>query len=110
MCISCGACTFAKVGGQGKMIESLKKGIYIPENLDQSDEAFDVCPGKGYPIEAMANDLYPDASFADIELGRWEVANAVHSHSDEILKNALLIICNNRLTKYLVFTCQVKHN
>lgn len=76
LCISCGACCAASPQGIVRMHEQVGSGMFKPI-LSQpqthwgSGPEFDVCPGKGYEILRMGQDLFPGARFSDIELGRW---------------------------------------
>ncbi len=88
LCISCGACTFLSEKGNDKMQESLEKGVYLPPISAEVEKAFDICPGKGYEIEGLANELFPDALSKNIDLGRWKEAYTVHSNVDAITEHA----------------------
>lgn len=92
LCVSCGACCTADPENVTQMVESKPKGIYIPVVADDSDwgagEEFDVCPGKGYPIKAMGESLFPNAKKEDIDLGRWHEAFVTRSLSEEVLEGA----------------------
>lgn len=86
LCISCGACVLHSEENDSFMIE--RSGIFIPNIKYINEEAFDICPGKGYSIVELGNKLFPYAENYDIELGRWKQALVAHSTSDKILKNA----------------------
>jgi len=88
LCISCGACIFSGDKSGSKMQESINKGVYLPPDSDNLEDAFDICPGKGYQIEGIAKTIFPNARFKDIDLGRWEGAYTVHSNIETLEKNA----------------------
>lgn len=93
LCISCGACyAIAPDYIEGLQMDSSKKK-YIPitrnnEYLPEKEAAcFAVCPGKGYNIEQLGQELFPDARYS-FELGRYQKAYAVRSTNDNILKHS----------------------
>lgn len=100
LCVSCGACTIMGKNEDTFMVE--KNGIFIP-NLDYiNEESFDICPGKGYPIIKLGNELFSDAANNSIDLGRWEEAYAIRSMDEEILKNASSGGIMTSIAKYLL--------
>lgn len=76
LCISCGACCAVSPQGLVRMQELHGSGMYMPilskVKVDWgSGPEFEVCPGKGYDILRMGQNLYADSALSDIELGRW---------------------------------------
>ena len=63
LCISCGACAAVDPGGQIRLCLDEARGKYVPMTTEGRDTgaAFEVCPGKGVPLQAMARTLFPDA-------------------------------------------------
>jgi len=88
LCVSCGACTL--VGGRQvtSMVESKRKGIYVPLVTDEIKSAITICPGKGYPIKALADRLFRRAPNYDLELGRWARACVARFKLESVTKNA----------------------
>lgn len=100
LCVSCGACVKESNNDIDFMDEV--NGIYKPIINNINYEAFDICPGKGYPIIELGRDLFPNTEFEDIELGRWKKAVVAHSLSDDILKNASSGGVMTSIAKYLL--------
>lgn len=93
LCISCGACVAAKPQARLEMKESPQAGMYFPETdlppgAWGSGKEFDVCPGKGYEIERLADSLYPGSPNRDVFLGHWASAWACRSLSERLGRNA----------------------
>ena len=93
LCISCGACTAVRRGPPVSMRESSRAGMFFPAPpMETSDwgagPEYEVCPGKGYPIDAMSRALFPDADEYDVDLGRWYRHLAVRTTDEEILAKA----------------------
>jgi coenzyme F420 hydrogenase subunit beta len=88
LCVSCAACCFKDGKRISTMVESKAKGIYIPIVNDENRNLTSICPGKGYSIASISNSLFGKSKYNDLELGRWDAAEAVHSNSDQILENA----------------------
>lgn len=93
LCISCGMCAAVSPSGCVKMKESHSSGLILPEipiSLDNTwtNYALDLCPGKGYPIIALAKKLFPDAPHSDPDLGAWHMAVAARCTDDRFLNNA----------------------
>lgn len=93
LCVSCGAC--AAFGGEAvvKMCEDKKKGIFLPVSEQSNSnwgkgKEFTVCPGKGYPIRSIGEQLFPNAANNSVDLGRWDSAYVTRSLTDAILENA----------------------
>ena len=107
LCVSCGACCFAEGSTIGTMVESSKKGIYEPKFHDQEMDVFDVCPGKGYPMVAMGEQIFSDVEHTDLELGRWKKAVVAHTTDEAVLKNASSGGVMTSIAKYLLEEKQV---
>jgi coenzyme F420 hydrogenase subunit beta len=86
LCIGCGLCAYA-----GYTLDyNKKRGQYEPnlksKNYDKN-LAWQICPGKGYDIVKEGSKLFPNQKYS-LELGFYNSIQAVHSNSEEILKNA----------------------
>lgn len=88
LCTSCGLCTKS---GRARMI--MKKGILTPtfqKNLisDESTLLYNICPGKGYPIIKMAQELYnkDDNTIYDFKFGYYRSIGAATSNDTDFLK------------------------
>lgn len=93
LCISCGACCAASPHGLVHMHEQVGTGMFKPilshpQTHWGSGPEFDVCPGKGYDIVQMGQELFPDAQFSDIELGRWSSMWAGRTLNDSFKSKA----------------------
>jgi coenzyme F420 hydrogenase subunit beta len=91
LCISCGACANGSLQ-HVSLLEIKTKGVYVPEVpagiSSFSEQDLQLCPGAGYAINALARELYPDAKYEDIYLGRWSQAVACHATSSHLLESA----------------------
>lgn len=93
LCISCGACTVVAPENAIRMVYKPRQGIYLPKIIDPEritgkGVEFDVCPGKGYPILALARHFGNEGYNSDLECGMWENIWACHSTNPQFLKNA----------------------
>ena len=91
LCISCGACVSAAPEDAVSLVLTQRQSFTPRVNaakLDGQDAAFRVCPGKGVPIRSLTMELYGSAPFETFELGRYRVAAAWRSTSEEILRAA----------------------
>jgi coenzyme F420 hydrogenase subunit beta len=86
LCVGCGLCACAGY----TMDFNKKRGQYIPNlksmNIDKK-LAWQMCPGKGYDIVNEGSKLFPNQQYS-LELGFYNSIRAVHSNSEEVLKNA----------------------
>lgn len=91
--MSCGACV-GVVGDGSIRLEYDRKGALLVPVVDPSSVsagcglAFEVCPGKGYPIEKLAQEFLNCDEAYDIELGQWDRMWAARSTNAQILCNA----------------------
>jgi coenzyme F420 hydrogenase subunit beta len=73
LCVGCGACASAGPGIQLEL--NTKRGVFEPElsayNGAPRGNAFLVCPGRGYDIEGIAEQVFPEATERAFELGRY---------------------------------------
>jgi coenzyme F420 hydrogenase subunit beta len=86
LCIGCGLCAYAGY----TMGFNKKRGQYIPNLKSESIDknlAWEICPGKGYDVVNEGSILFPDQRYS-LELGFYNSIRAVHSNSEEVLKNA----------------------
>ena len=93
LCISCGACVSTAPPRTMKMVLNENRGTFIPKIIDTScvsgdGREFTVCPGKGLPINKMAQSLYGSASHETFELGRYRFSAAARTTNPRILENA----------------------
>ncbi|MBN1226074.1 MAG: Coenzyme F420 hydrogenase/dehydrogenase, beta subunit C-terminal domain, partial [Deltaproteobacteria bacterium] len=93
LCISCGACIGVLRPGDLRMKENRNKGMYLPAATGTNDSLhsgieFEICPGKGYPIVAMGEELFGRQEKYDQELGFFKELLACRSTDKAILKNA----------------------
>jgi len=93
LCISCAACVSAAPPGTIKIVLDQNRGIFVPQIVDPAQvhgdgREFAVCPGKGYDIHRMAQDLYGSATHHSFELGRYRLGIAAHSTNQRILEKA----------------------
>ncbi len=100
LCVSCGICNIVDKNKDTFMVE--KNGILIPDLDYINEELFDICPGKGYPIVQLGNELFSDTANNSIDFGRWEEAYAIRSVDEEILKNASSGGIMTSIAKYLL--------
>lgn len=106
LCISCGACVIAS-DGKIQLKEVYNKGMYLPYILDEiSDEEANrikkACPGNGYQIVSMANDLFGNNTKYDYRIGRYQNLYAIKCCSEEIIKKASSGGIMTALPKYLL--------
>ena len=117
LCIGCGLCSLdANTKG---MFFNKRNDCYTPKiHNKKCIEGLQICPGKGYDIVKMADQLFRDGSTKyDIELGFYHSYSAIHSKDEKILENAssggiitsilLYLIRNNIVDKVSItqFTC-----
>lgn len=92
LCISCGACVSTAPQGTMRMVLDERKGIFVPEILDDAVSGtgpeYEVCPGKGAPIVQMEKELFGDADHYRMELGWYRGIVACHSGNPQILERA----------------------
>lgn len=90
LCISCGACTAVDPYGQIRLHLDETLGKYTPLITEGrgTGAVFEVCPGKGLPLQAMAGSLFPDAPNESFELGRYRRLVAAHASSSQFRENA----------------------
>ncbi len=93
LCISCGACASAAPAGAIQMKMNEGRGLYVPQLCDTTSDlaqgpAFDVCPGKGVALDAMARDLFGETSCRRYELGRYRRFIAAHATDPRIREHA----------------------
>ena len=75
MCMSCGACSAAGF----KLMPSKSTGMLNPVGTTASSDemAANVCPGRGYDIEVISQEIESEAAFTSLELGRYLSVGAV---------------------------------
>ncbi len=93
LCISCGACAVMYPDEIAGMNYQDKLGIFVPEVKNESDDAvfedaFSICPGKGYPIVKLAKMFGNYEITEDVELGVSQGFFAAHSNDEEIKEKA----------------------
>lgn len=93
LCVSCGACASAAPAGAIRMELDEGSGLYIPHVCDATPEsaqgpAFDVCPGKGLPMAAMARGLFGETPYRRHELGRYRRFTAAQATDPRIREHA----------------------
>jgi coenzyme F420 hydrogenase subunit beta len=93
LCISCGACVNAVPAGAIQMVFDEKSHIFLPKILDSACVSgqgleFTVCPGKGLPINEIAEKIYGTADHNTFELGRYRLAIVARAVNQRILENA----------------------
>ncbi len=86
-CISCGLCIADDLG-----FMNMKKGIYLPFftkplSKEKSKELYDICPGKGYDIVKMGNNLFPKTTY-DYKLGHYRKIGAARSNDKKLLEKS----------------------
>jgi coenzyme F420 hydrogenase subunit beta len=68
--------------------------MFHPESFPSDSDAatgtaaVEVCPGRGYPVVALGESLFPDVLEVDIELGRWTGLWAARMAEDRLLVDA----------------------
>jgi coenzyme F420 hydrogenase subunit beta len=107
LCVSCGACVSAAPPGAIRMIFDEKRAIFVPEIIDTNRASgkgieFRICPGKGLPINEIAEQLYSDAPNRSFELGLYRTAIAAHSTKERIIKNAASGGVMTEIARYLI--------
>jgi len=107
LCVSCGACVSATPPGAIRMVFDDKRSIFVPEIIDTNRASgkgieFRVCPGKGFPIMEIAEQLYSDAPNRSFELGLYRTAIAAHSTEERIIKNAASGGVMTEIARYLI--------
>jgi coenzyme F420 hydrogenase subunit beta len=89
LCISCGIC---EAFTDCDMV--YRKGIRLPsfdslETIKQSETVYSYCPGKGYPIVELGNDLYRSSNTKnDFRTGIYLSIGAARSTKTDLLKNS----------------------
>lgn len=96
LCVSCGLCV---VSGVVDIIIDKKRGIYVPVSRN-SEVEFSCCPGRGYPIVALAT--CEDESKWSLELGRYLNVVSARSLNIDFVKNASSGGVASTLARYLV--------
>lgn len=87
LCMGCGLCAVDQSTsgvGYNRMLDCCSP---INSNIGKESLASKICPGKGYPIVAMGNELYKDC-VNDLYLGNYKYLAAAHSLDDSILEGA----------------------
>jgi coenzyme F420 hydrogenase subunit beta len=107
LCVSCGACVSAAPPGTIRMVFDDKRAIFVPEIIDANRASgkgieFRVCPGKGLPINEIAEQLYSDAPNRSFKLGLYRTAMAAHSNDERIIKNAASGGLMTEIARYLM--------
>lgn len=113
LCIGCGLCTIdPNVKG---MVYNSNNDCLIPKNhiLAENSISHSVCPGKGYDIKGIADELYAKNAYYNMQIGYVHSLYAIHSLSDEVLANAssggiitqlLLFLIENKIVDYVSVT------
>ena len=111
LCLGCGFCT---TKGNYEMKYSETKGMYVPQQIRQSDNSeFQICSAKGYSIKKMSDELFSTDSCYSVDLGYSYRQFTVSSLSDKILKNAssggimthiLLYLLEHKIVEKIVVT------
>ena len=93
LCMSCGACKGVSPDGAVRLVYDPQGALLLPEpgptasNADLA-LAFQVCPGKGYPIETLAQRFLSHNTAYDIELGHWNAMWAARSTDPAVVQSA----------------------
>jgi coenzyme F420 hydrogenase subunit beta len=111
MCMSCGACQSFSGQKHIEMRFNDKKGYFLPEIKNSSyntNELWEICPGKGYPIYSMSTKLFGnDSNEYCYELGYTNLRLAATSLNNEIIKGATSGGIISTISYYLLSTRQV---
>jgi coenzyme F420 hydrogenase subunit beta len=87
LCTSCGLCTS---DGRSKLV--FKKGIPVPVfksklSREESSNLYTICPGKGYPIVSMGQQLYDEKNIMyDYRFGYYQAIGIASSNNPEFLE------------------------
>ena len=89
LCLGCGLCSF----DESITLEKSKiKGHLVPTKKTalstKSDNAFNLCPGKGYNIETEAKKLQIGEKNHHIDIGYYDQLNATTTNNDNFLEKA----------------------
>lgn len=106
LCISCGICA-AVAGDAINFKEDQKKGMYLPFinnsiSAEMQEILFNICPGKGYPIEKMASSLFNETPNYNISLGHWTGMWAARSTDNKLLEKAASGGIMTAVVEYLI--------
>lgn len=93
LCISCGACAAAVPQGAIEMVYEPNRGMYYPKIINSDlatgkGKEFEVCPGKGYPIQDLSKIYLTYDAKSDPYLGNMHGTWVGRSNNNTILKNA----------------------
>jgi coenzyme F420 hydrogenase subunit beta len=104
LCLGCGLCTFDK--SIEKTVFDNKRGQFVPyfknEAIDNKT-TIDVCPGKGYDIKNMSEQLFPGQNYSSL-IGYYHKNLVGQSLDKEILGNASSGGIMTQLCLYLLDT------
>lgn len=105
LCVGCGLCAIDSFA-QGMAYNSYNDCL-VPNNskLVEASIANAVCPGKGYDIKGMADELFANESNYHMPLGYINSLYAAHSVSDEVLENAS---SGGMITELLIYLIEKK--
>ncbi len=88
LCVSCGACGYYVQNRELILRYNKKYYLEVPCIDIESEEAFNICPGKGYDISELGKKSSDTTNSYDVDLGFVDYAWAVHSNNSKILENA----------------------
>jgi len=113
LCISCGACASAAPEGAIHMEMDEGRGLYSPQLGDADPEpvqgpAFEVCPGKGLPMERMARERFGTTPYRRYELGNYRRFIAAHATDPRIREHAASGGVITAIAAFLLETGQVR--
>jgi coenzyme F420 hydrogenase subunit beta len=87
LCTSCGLCA---INGRSKLV--FKKGILVPVfqselSSEESSGLYTICPGKGYPIVSIGQQLYDGKNIIyDYRFGYYQSVGVASSNNPEFLE------------------------
>ena len=92
LCLGCGACVSAAPEGQLRLKEDPRRGLPIPISSGswpkRGEIPFEICPGKGMPLQELGEKLFGESLAWTPTLGRYRLAVAAHSTDSELLEHA----------------------